>query len=452
VGLKDGGWGADARGVKCQRVIIEVGGGIFTLDLHPRLTVIAGLGRAERESLAGELLGALGGYRTGVHLELRDEQNRHLAVFRPKGGRHRVLDVVSGADVSHEFVGAGGDIDLLARAGLDHGTARRELRVTSADLATTVEGHEEVRALARLDQGALWGAAREVVDTEQALALAAASFGAEAPDLNVVDRIEARHRRLEVAIERDQQARRRASAVGLAATTAALPAAVVSPAASLPMLAVTGLALAYAQLCRMSIDRAMAAEQRALQEIGAQSYLGFHLERVDGMLTSVETRRTLARAAEEHQAARDAWRELAGGTDVAWALEHREEITSAAQLERELNRLDEGGEVFASLRNVLGANLAHSLLARLSAARRLDPDACSSLPVILDDALADVDPATKPALLELLLRASGHPQVLLLTEDPAVAAWARLEAMTGEVAVIEAAPAASSAPMIDLSS
>ena len=56
--------------VKCQRVIIEAGGGTFTLDLHPRLSVIAGLGPAERESLIGEIIGALGGSRTGVHLEL----------------------------------------------------------------------------------------------------------------------------------------------------------------------------------------------------------------------------------------------------------------------------------------------------------------------------------------------------------------------------------------------
>jgi hypothetical protein len=42
--------------VKCQRVIIEAGGGTFTLDLHPRLSVISGLGPAERDSLIGEII------------------------------------------------------------------------------------------------------------------------------------------------------------------------------------------------------------------------------------------------------------------------------------------------------------------------------------------------------------------------------------------------------------
>jgi hypothetical protein len=436
--------------VKCQRVIIEVGGGTFTLDLHPRLTVIAGLGAAERESLAGELLGALGGYRTGVHLELRDEANRHLAVLRPKGGRHRVLDVTDGSDVSHEFVGAGGEIDLLARAGLDPSAARAQLRVTSADLATAVDGHDEVRALARRDLERLWSVAQELRDTEQALALAAESFGATAPDQAVVERIEERHRHLEHAIARDERARRSASVVGAAAALLAVPAAALAAPMSLPLLGITGVAMAYAQVCRTSTNRATQAEEAVLSEAGAQSYLGFHLQRVNGMLASAEIRRSLAQAAESHQAAREAWRELAEGTDVGWALAHRDEIESAALLERELQRLDEGGAVFASLRNLLGANLAHSLLARLSTARRLGPSGGSSLPIVLDDALGGLDPALKPALLELLVRAAGHPQVLLLTDDDDVAEWARVEAMTGDVAIIEAAPEPTPAARIDL--
>ena len=70
--------------------------------------------------------------------------------------------------------------------------------------------------------------------------------------------------------------------------------------------------------------------------------------------------------------------------------------------------------------------------------------------MILDDAMGGVDPSIKPALLELLVRAAGHPQVLLLTDDADVAEWARIEAMTGDVAIIEAAPEAAPAS-IDLS-
>ena len=46
----------------------------------------------------------------------------------------------------------------------------------------------------------------------------------------------------------------------------------------------------------------------------------------------------------------------------------------------------------------------------------------------------------KLLLLELLGRSAGEPQIVFLTEDEDVASWARLEALTGEVSVIEPAP------------
>jgi hypothetical protein len=43
-------------------------------------------------------------------------------------------------------------------------------------------------------------------------------------------------------------------------------------------------------------------------------------------------------------------------------------------------------------------------------------------------------------LLELLGRSAGDPQIVFLTEDDDVASWARLEALTGELALIEPEP------------
>jgi hypothetical protein len=57
-----------------------------------------------------------------------------------------------------------------------------------------------------------------------------------------------------------------------------------------------------------------------------------------------------------------------------------------------------------------------------------------------DDPFRDLDPSVKPLLLELLGRSAGDPQIVFLTEDEHVASWARLEALTGEVALIEPAP------------
>ncbi|HEY5153296.1 MAG TPA: hypothetical protein VIJ47_01085, partial [Acidimicrobiales bacterium] len=64
-----------------------------------------------------------------------------------------------------------------------------------------------------------------------------------------------------------------------------------------------------------------------------------------------------------------------------------------------------------------------------------------SFPLLVDDALADIDPASKPQLLEMLVKASARQQVIYLTEDEDVAAWARVEAMTGALGLVEPAPA-----------
>ena len=70
-----------------ERLVIEAGENTFTLSLHPKLTVIAGVGRLEREGLVSELVGALSSSRAGVHLEMVEDSGRHLAVFRPHGAR-----------------------------------------------------------------------------------------------------------------------------------------------------------------------------------------------------------------------------------------------------------------------------------------------------------------------------------------------------------------------------
>ena len=105
--------------MRVERLVIEAGENTLTLDLHPRLTVVAGIGRVEREGLVGELIGALGGSRPGLHLELEERSGRHLAVFRPTSGRPRIVDVDRAQDVTAEFAGADGGCSLLAHLGLD---------------------------------------------------------------------------------------------------------------------------------------------------------------------------------------------------------------------------------------------------------------------------------------------------------------------------------------------
>ena len=80
--------------------------------------------------------------------------------------------------------------------------------------------------------------------------------------------------------------------------------------------------------------------------------------------------------------------------------------------------------------------MAHTLLQRLARLKSLGAGG-ESFPLLVDDALTEVDSAIKPELLELLTKASTNQQVIYLTEDPDVAAWARVEALTGQLSIVE---------------
>ncbi|HMV75638.1 MAG TPA: hypothetical protein PKB00_13770, partial [Microthrixaceae bacterium] len=60
-----------------------------------------------------------------------------------------------------------------------------------------------------------------------------------------------------------------------------------------------------------------------------------------------------------------------------------------------------------------------------------------SFPALLDEPFQGLDSGTLPAMLELLVRSSEHQQIILLSESATVSEWARVEAMTGAIGVIE---------------
>ena len=57
------------------------------------MTVIAGVGRPERDGLITELVGGLGRGRSGVHLEIASDAGTRYAIFRP--AREVLFTVVS---------------------------------------------------------------------------------------------------------------------------------------------------------------------------------------------------------------------------------------------------------------------------------------------------------------------------------------------------------------------
>src|SRR5436190_11283991 len=177
--------GADSSVVRYERLILEAGPNAVTVRFHPRLTVIAGVGRSEREGLVGELLGAMAGGRGGAHLEVMDDHGRRLAVIRPRGDADRVIESESGRDVSDEFVGPEGSIDLLAHWGLTLEAARRRSRLSATDVAAVSRGDALVNTLAAVDQTMLWRAAERVRETDRALKGEAEALGAAPEDAPV---------------------------------------------------------------------------------------------------------------------------------------------------------------------------------------------------------------------------------------------------------------------------
>jgi hypothetical protein len=182
------------------------------------------------------------------------------------------------------------------------------------------------------------------------------------------------------------------------------------------------------------VRHAHAAEANALEAAGVPTYLGFHLGRVDALLANDRARRVLLEAAEVHRAALAEWEQLVGDTVAPdWAVEHKDEVLAAARLRQDVTSsspigVTGGGDLIA--------RFAQALNGRLGAVRNVGPRS-QTLPLILDDTFAGIDGALKPPLLELLSRATVSQQVLVLTNDEAVTTWARLEAIAGNLTLIE---------------
>jgi hypothetical protein len=286
--------------VLVERLIIEGEDGVEAVDLHPRLTVIGGMPAPARHAFTQLLAGALHGSERGVHAEVRDEAGRRLVVMRPAVGMGRVVDVDGGADVTQQYRGYDGKIDLLANS---YGQASIT-RISAEDLATSAARNDAVRALSAVDQVALWEAA----------------------------------------------------------------------------------------------DMALAQ--------GPQS--------------------------EAHAA----WVELAGDVDLHWANERRTEIHAASRLRQHIAALRSLSSSVPELSDDDAVALAQAIVSQLSAAGH---EQSIKPPVVLDEPFIDLDPAVVPLLLELLPGLVGSLQVVLLTDDDAIASWARLEALAGELALVEPA-------------
>ena len=429
--------------MRFERLVIEAGENTFTLDLHPRLTVIGGVAQLERDALINEIVGSLGCGRPGVHLELVADSGNHFAIFRPSGAPHQVVDVDAAIDVTPQFSDDRGNVDLLSRAGLDLRSARNAMRFSSADLVTSSERDRQIRHLSQVNQSELWVAAEAVCSAQRRVDEETEALGTSAEDAEIIELIEARHAHFD---ERQTTFERRRKATfylsGFSGIGVVPVASYFGAIAAAPLIAVALIATVASILTWRAAVAAHREEGEALAQAGAQSYLGFHLQRVNGLLSSDRARRDMMQAAEDYRESHRRWSVVAGDIDVNWALRHRDEIDVAVRLRNDVIGVARPGTADLESNDQVAA-LAHTVTRRLDALRTIGRGG-ESFPALFDEPFSAVDGTATPALLELLIRSSEHQQVVLLTADEAVCAWARLEAMTGALALVE--PSVASRP------
>ena len=236
--------------------------------------------------------------------------------------------------------------------------------------------------------------------------------------------------------DRYRTVRRRSLLCGIPALVAVGPALTVGWAAALPLIVVAVMVTALAVASRWRLRGASVAEHDQLAAAGGRSYIGFRLHRVNERLDRQEDRATLKAAAAERQEATAAWQAVAGGASADAALAMRARITTAAERLTQGGRLPSpGAEVGAG--QASPAELAEALMIRMADLRHVVPEG-ESCPLILDEPLAGIDLAVKQWMLELIARTAGSPQIVYLTADPDVAAWARIEALAGQLEVAAA--------------
>ena len=428
---------AEEATVRFERLVIEAGDSTFTLDLHPQLTVIGGVGQIERDGLINEIVGALGNGRSGVHLEIVADSGKRFAVFRPHGAKHRVIDIEAAADITSEFRDEAGEIDLLSRAGLDRHSAREIMRFGPGDLVSNKEKSRIVQALASVNQNELWVAAEALRLAQRRLDEEAEAIGSSAEDAAVIERIEARHGEFENAQTTMEKWRKLTFLLSGGTALCLLPAAMtIGVLAAVPLIIASLASVIASVLMWRRSDAAADAETEALAEAGAQSYLGFHIQRVNGLLSSDQARRRLMQANEEHRDAQKRWSVIAGDTELGWAMRHRDEIQTAVNLRSQVAGLAFFAEDANTADAEVAQSLAHSIVSRLTSLRTLGPGS-ESFPALFDEPFEGIEGPTLASLLELLARSSEHQQIILMTTDDRVRQWARLESMAGHLGVVE---------------
>ncbi len=390
------------------------------LPFHHQNTVIAGLGRLEREALASEVTAALGHGRPGLSADLSTQVGRRLEIRRPLDETARVIDVDTLCDVTDEFT-VDGVVHPLAALGVG-----ASMRVTKADLMAAEATNDRVRRLAALDQDQLWGLAISLAELEVEVARQADDEAiSEGISAEATEQIEQARATVDIAQGRlEDKSDQWIIAAASLTMISFVVAYITHPIIGIPFLA-AAIGVAYQSWTwHQKHQRALDTEQALLDQFGLESYLDFQLRKVDALTNDTQQRRKTLSLAEKRRYANEQWHGFVGAdVTLDWAAVHRPTIAAAANLRSDT--------MFGSEESA-AETLSLALADRIREAAALE----ESTPLIVDDIFVDQPDAVVERLLWFIDHHCRQLQFIVMTSDHRVVEWASERAEARQAAVV----------------
>lgn len=399
---------AEGLHVRLHRIELLADTTAVDLAFHHQTTVVAGLGRLEREALAVEVIGALRTGRAGLSADISTHAGRRLEIRRPLEGPPKVIDVDEFLDVTEEFR-ANGVVDPLGALGLT-----TSLRLTETDVVRAEDTSDRIQRLARLDQDRLWALAVSMAELD---VLAAKAADDQAIDDQIspaaAEQIEQARAEVDMAQQRLEELSDQ-SIVGSACLVLVglIVAVLTHPVIAVPFI-VGALTMGHRSWkWHQEHERAIATEREVLQTVGLESYLDFQLRKVDALTDDTKQRRETLLIAEKRRHAHEAWVQMVG-SDVSldWAATHRPTITTTAHRRSLLN-----AESTASEDEAVSLALADRIR---EATMLAEPHL-----LLIDDIFSSQNDETVDRLLWLVDHHSQQLQFIVMSNDARVQRWA----------------------------
>jgi hypothetical protein len=419
--------------VRIDRVVTSENNSTSIVELHPQLTVIAGLDANAHRDFAQKIVGALGVTEDGTHVEFSDSEDSRYVAFRGDTGAHMVLDAATGEDHSNEFLDEQGRIDVLRSIGyLSRREAERYCVLDSAELESLGSEDLVIDALARLDQTELWNLVDAVDNAEASVRVQADAAGPTGLAEEMFDIVEER-RSVTLRTAENMTRWRWAAVIVTPVALLASYLCTLTPfaVASLPLLGVAMAAALGSFDAQRRHNLAMQHEERVLLKAEADSYADYQISRGNGLVAGDEQRIAYMDAAKHHRAVAQQWSASFGEVTPTWVRRHRRDIEAVARLYEVADNDDD--LVAESTRTEIASLPLSTALMRWMQSSSIGR---STLPAVLCEPFANLPDELVPTLLESLIRSSSRRQTVLITNDASVVAWATVEGMAGTLSVL----------------